>query len=158
MTIDGIGVAGIRLPRRADPSLFSKEIPMHAETIDAAVTNLISETMQDGGWTASLTGRLVPTNGFMVGGITDSLVFGTDILNAEHEDVVRNMIIRWINERFNQATDPNTYIGGWVDQEEGYVYIDLSDWHKYMGSALKAAVDRKELAIWDLGQKEEIRV
>jgi hypothetical protein len=131
---------------------------MYAETIEIAVRNLISETMQDGGWTASLTGKSVPASGYMVGGVTDSLIFGADILNAEHEDVVHDMIIRWINQRFDIGTSENMFIGGWVDSEDGKVYIDLSEKFNVKEYALMIAADRGEIAIWDLANSQEIRV
>jgi hypothetical protein len=50
------------------------------------------------------------------------------------------------------------YVGGWFNNEDGNVYLDCSIVVNDLGVARAAASAASQLAIWDLGNKEEIRL
>jgi hypothetical protein len=134
---------------------------MHALTIDTAITEIIKGTRENGGHTASVLGIDVPKTGYMVGGYVDSLIFDASlILDGEHDEVVWRMIIKWVSENFTLATKFSMFLGGWIDTETGEAYIDLSQHFAYEDSlnAMMTANFHDEIAIWDLGKGEEIRV
>jgi hypothetical protein len=134
---------------------------MFAMQIDNAVDNLIFETRDKGGSTQSARGDKVPDSGYMVGGVIDSLMFDAMLIrDPGHFPVAYNMIMRWVNENFDTATRLNMFLGGWIDTEENIAYVDLSEHYPndMRANAIHTAIDRDELAIWDLEKGEEIRV
>jgi hypothetical protein len=134
---------------------------MFAMQIDNAVDNLIFETRDKGGSTQSARGDKVPDSGYMVGGVVDSLMFDAMLIrDPGHFATAYQMITRWIGQHFDMATRANIFLGGWIDYEEGIAYIDLSEHfpEDMRVPAIHMAIERDEIAIWDLGKGEEIRV
>lgn len=140
---------------------------MHAETIDAAITEIIKGTRESyqesngkaGGHTASATGAPVPDSGFMVGGFAKSLIFDASLItDGEHDEVVWRMVFRWVADNYGVATMRSMFLGGWIDVEEGAAYIDMSQHYSDKDAAIEVAQFHEEIAIWDLAAGEEIRV
>jgi hypothetical protein len=134
---------------------------MFAETIDAAIETLMLETREGGGSTVSARGDKIPDTGYMVGGMTDSLIFGADlIMDKGHNSLAYQMIMQWMSHNFSLATRTNTFLGGWIDTETCTMYVDLSEHFPsdMEQNAMAAAKEREEIAIWDLEKGEEIRI
>ncbi len=134
---------------------------MFAAQIDNAIDTLIFETRDKGGSTVSARGDKVPDTGYMVGGIVDSLIFDAMLIrDASHFRTAYNMIMKWVNANFKEATRMNIFLGGWIDYETGKAYIDLSEHfpEDMRENAISTAKKLDEIAIWDLGKSEEIRV
>lgn len=132
---------------------------MYAATIDTALDQLIFNTRDTGGDTQSLRGDAVPTTGYMVGGVVDSLIFDAMLIrDPGHWREAYSGIVKWVNDNFKQATEEGVFIGGWIDRETNVAYIDLSRHYDVLAYALDDARELKEIAIWDLGKGEEIRV
>lgn len=132
---------------------------MNGITIDAAIRSLIEGARKNSGHTASVTGHSVPEIGYMVGGYTDSLIFDASVvMDGQHDDIVYNMIVRWINENYTLATRFDMYIGSWIDKETGSVYIDISQHFTDRAVAIHTAIFHDEIAIWDLAASAEIKI
>lgn len=127
--------------------------------IENAIRNLIVGTALEGGSTQSLRGEAVPDSGFMVGGFANSLIFDSLLVtDASHWAVSFNGIANWVNNNLTLATAPEMYIGGWIDKETNSMYVDLSKLVVDREAAILTAKELGEIAIWDLGKGEEIRV
>jgi hypothetical protein len=132
---------------------------MFAAQIDNAIENLLWNTRETGGDTQSARGDKVPDSGYMVGGLTDSLMFDAMLVrDPGHFREAYSMITKWLGDNFKRATMPDHFIGGWIDKETNIAYIDISLWYSDREQALIHAEMLNEIAIWDLGKGEEIRV
>lgn len=131
---------------------------MDTLTFDAAIDSLMDSTATNGGATVSLNGNTVPATGYMVGGYVPSLIFGSDMLADDHRAFTWEMIHRYIRKHSSFATRFDVFLGGWIDQESGMVYVDFSVRHESRSLAIMDATANEELAIWDLEKGEEIRV
>lgn len=132
---------------------------MFAAQIDNAIETLIFETRDQGGSTRSARGDMIPTTGYMVGGVVESLYFDAMLIrDPGHWRTAYQMIMRWVNENFARATQVNTFLGGWIDTEENIAYVDLSQHFTDLRAALSMARLNDEIAIWDLKNGKEIRV
>jgi hypothetical protein len=152
----------VHITQHRKPEMFScptEGNTMHAETIDAAITQVMDGTRKDGGHTASGLGIPVPATGYMVGGYVQSLIFDESVLrDNEHNDIVWRMIFRWAGTHVKRIIDPEMFLGGWIDTDEQAVYIDLSRHFTNRRDAIHAAIDNAEIAIWDLAANAEIRI
>lgn len=124
------------------------------------IETMIQETVSKGGSTISLTKASVPTNGYMVGGIVDSLIFDANlVLDVAHRYVAARSIEQWLkSQKLELITDAETFLGMWIDSETGHAYVDFSLWYSEEGEAIRDAKLFEEIAIWDLANGEEIRV
>lgn len=122
----------------------------YAETRDriASVSGQILDWVimgKDG--TISYNGSDLPTTGYFVGGKYPSLVWSDP--SEWHLNKVRSFV----------ANSPCVeYYGVWTDSESGVVYIDGVDHYESLEEALAYAVDRGEIAIWDIANTDEIRL
>lgn len=119
---------------------------------------LIDETYRDGGTSVSFNSVAVPASGYMVGGFVDSLIFGSDMLIGDHRAFTWEMISAWLDKHEDLIRELDVFVGGWVDQESGMVYIDISRHFTDRAVAIHTAIDNDEIAIWDLEKGKEIRV
>lgn len=127
-------------------------------TTKSAIDRLIDVTRDKGGASVSITGKGLPEFGFMVGGIVDSLIMGQDLLEPSHYDLLYKRIHEYVKDNSAFLADDRTFLGGWIDQAEGILYIDISEVFYVKEWAEVVANDRDEIAIWDLAKGEEIRV
>jgi hypothetical protein len=132
---------------------------MFAAQIDNAIENLLWNTRETGGDTQSARGDKVPVTGFMVGGVVDALIFDAMLIrDPGHFREAYNGIVTWISQNFKRATEEGMFIGAWIDRETDVAYVDLSLHYENRAEAIHDAKALGELAIWDLGASEEIRV
>lgn len=88
----------------------------------------------------------LPTTGYYVGGKYESLVF-------EYPHLVdRGEIAWWIGRH------SSPWYGVSVDSEDGKVYFDAVNHIESRSVALSLGRIRKEIAVWDIENNEEIRV
>lgn len=98
------------------------------------------------GGTVALNGLPLPVTGFYVGGSVDSLIFDSvSVMNADEI------------AKFTQSA-PSAYVGWWVDDETGKVYVDAVDWFANEYEAARVARKRHEIAIWDIARERELRL
>ena len=116
--------------------------------LDYVATNLVmrSVLLEESGATVSRNGNDVPTAGFYVGGVVESLVF-------DSRDKIDFPSVR---EFLGRADTP--FVGFWLDTETGKIYFDLVDWYRSVRDALHLAKVRGELAVWDVACEAEIRL
>lgn len=101
-------------------------------------------TGEDG--TARLDAGPLPTLGYWVGG-RRTLVLRD--LESVMLDDVRAFVVGQDHR--------SPYYGVWTDSQDGAVYLDAVDWVLDEQEAIALAVERAELAIWDIQGEREIR-
>lgn len=124
--------------------------------MQSIIRKLITETVTTGGSSVSVTGESVPDSGYMVGGFVDSLILLSEMM--DHGNLAEQQITRFVEMHRAQFEQPYVFLGGWLDSETDEYYFDLSIAFEDRESALLAAKQNNELAIWDLEKGEEIRV
>lgn len=90
--------------------------------------------------------REIPKTGFWVGGKFPSLVF------KHPEDIDRGELAWWV------GLNPASWYGVWVDSEDGAIYFDGATHMVHEDFARNLAIQRGEIAIWDVASEKEIRV
>lgn len=95
--------------------------------------------------------RAVPrTIGFLVGLPEHGLRF-TSLAQVDEQTVAY-----WARD--TSSMSGVVTLGAWIDSETGTVHFDACDWHAAARSALDAAAERGERAVWDLsGDGREVR-
>jgi hypothetical protein len=132
---------------------------MITEYIDDAIERLIDETVEKGGSTVHVTGRPVPKSGFMVGGVVDPLIFQfLDVLNPTDRANLTRVLFEYVSQYNETLSDRHYFLGAWIDQKEGRLYIDVSQHVIVKQYAEELAKERGELAIWDVANSAEIRL
>lgn len=119
----------------------------------AVAREILRSIDKTGGYSVHPITAESPTSGFMVSTVTDAEEI-LDGLESVTEDKVREYFEKNA-ERLTQ--NPKLHLGGWFNLEDGKVYLDLSERFDSIDDAIDAAEDHKQLAIWDLNTKSEIR-
>lgn len=96
------------------------------------------------GGTFNADGDALPTTGFVVGGVANSLI------NPRTFEEVEAYVTRLARE--------TNLVGFWRDSDTGHYHIDGSTWHVNRALALGVAKRRGELAIWDVQSAAELPV
>lgn len=100
--------------------------------------------------TVDTMGYDLPGDGYFVGGAVTPLVFDSaaDANTPEALHRIRQFV-----------TDcPARFIGWWKDTETGKIYIDGTSWGRALGPSMWLAVERGEIAFWDVANAREVRV
>ena len=113
--------------------------------------SLIETILKQGGIT--LTRELKefsPTEGFFVA------------LDKEHEDFIgiknTNKVEKKLKKYSKLAAQFNCYVGVWVSERDQRIYFDLSEHIESLSDALYKGAQRKQKAIYDCKNKEEVFV
>jgi hypothetical protein len=115
------------------------------------VPNIIARSIvRDGGITISTTG-VRPRSGFAIAGIRNAA--GDKVETVINGEAKPEDVQKFVNENKDILSQPNHYIGGWVN--DGKTYLDVSEVHNDKATALGKAEARDEIAIYDLGNGEE---
>jgi hypothetical protein len=115
------------------------------------VPNIIARSIvRDGGITISTTG-VRPRSGFAIAGIRNAA--GDKVETVINGEAKPEDVQKFVNENKDILSQPNHYIGGWVN--DGKTYLDVSEVHNDKATALDKAEARDEIAIYDLGNGEE---
>lgn len=107
---------------------------------------------KDGGFTEQPVTGEVPTKGFAVSPYPDAE------FKKKVEDLTEDDIYNYITKHAEKFTDPDTFVGGWLDDENGIVYLDVSIVKDTKAQATKIARKYGQEGIFDLGKKETIIV
>lgn len=95
-----------------------------------------------------------PTTGYMC-----ATVPGAEKIIDSKNDVTEEVIDQYFEtHRDYLSSRPKLHLGGWIDSESDKVYLDLSERFETQEEAEQAAVKHKQLAIWDIANKKEIRI
>ncbi len=111
------------------------------------VAELLAAMIKAGeGGTVRRSGDPLPSRGYYVGGLCESLVF------ESVADVDRGEVAWFIGNHFA------SYYGVWVDTDDNKVYIDAVSHFIFRKNALVAGKARGEIAVWDIKNSCELRV
>ncbi len=91
-----------------------------------------------------------PKEGYMVGGISTSLIFD----NIEALSKGKDSILFYLNKY--AALGESLFLGGWKDNKDGKIYIEPVDRFHTLEIALEEGNRRREIAIYDLKKGEDI--
>ncbi len=93
------------------------------------------------GGTFSVDGKIVPEDGYFVGGAVPSLINPT-----------REQMIDFVE------TAGADYVGFWEDTETLALYVDAVDWTPSEAYARRLSILRSEIAYWDAARSQEVRI
>ena len=132
-----------------------KEQVSEKDRIDfkAVAKEILRSIEETGGYSVHPITATSPTTGYMVATVPDA---------EEKIDGLEQVTGDKIRQYFEKHVDylsknPDLHLGGWFNLEDGKVYLDLSQRFEDLDDAIDTAVDKKQLAIWDLNTKSEIR-
>ena len=124
------------------------------------VKYVMIETAFNGGSTRNLRGESI-AEGYAVGGQAKGLELTpvNDHAGQTVESILEwhGLIREWIG-RTPELTQEGFYLGAWKDTVSGNTWFDVSRVFTHKSDAIWDATERGELAIWDLGKSEEIRI
>lgn len=109
--------------------------------ITKAVYNIAKEN--EDGFTYNIVTNAMQTNGYAVARKETQNSFGQDGLQAAIIFALLNKV---------------TCIGGWKDSQSGLYYFDATDIYDDLQSAMDAAKENEQLAIFDMNNMQEIRL
>ncbi len=103
--------------------------------------------------TLDITGRDLPEHGCFVGGVTTPLVFES-VADANRSTALNriHLFVALVDE---QTDTP--YIGWWLDEDTGKVWVDASTWYADPADAAAACRERGEIAFYDIATGESVR-
>ena len=104
------------------------------------------------GFTVSIDGVTVPPSGFAVAPLKGiEIVVRPEDLSMKHIDqLVRNI------GQVQDVTEGDVYAGGWLNNEDGMFYLDATQVFDSGAEALYTAEVGEQIAIFDLGEFNEI--
>jgi hypothetical protein len=116
---------------------------MELSRVDMLASGLIIDAVGDGGGgTRDKDGATVVLgSGYVVGGKVPTMV-GCTIGDLKD----------WIE------ANPSDFYGSWMDSETGKIHYDAVDVIEDRDEAIRLGIKRGEIAIWDAGAGEEIRL
>lgn len=124
----------------ADPEVKEKKV----------ASNAVGKLRDTGGFSLRRSGY-EPKGGFMVA-----------LPNAEEtfdsSSITEDDIASYMDRHEEDLKKDGVYFGGWLDNQSGKVYLDLSKNEKDLDRAKKLGKKNKQLAIFDLGSFDEIRL
>jgi len=113
---------------------------------------LFKRILEDGGFTNNPVYDDSPTVGFAVSIFPDAEYrVGIEELNKED-------VYKYLSRHRDKFEDPTVYAGGWLDIENGIVYLDLSVVLGDRERAIGLAKKHNQEGIYDLGKGETIIV
>lgn len=119
----------------------SFNIPLHL----SLANSLYTQTALNGGVSINADFQQ-PKAGYLVS-FKDGLIF----------DSISTVNVHELSGFIKEHLDMNLYFGGWIDQQTKKVYFDLSINVPDKQEAINLAIEKNQLAIWDLNENKEIR-
>lgn len=104
-----------------------------------AVVNTIIDNPEGG--TFRLSGEALPTTGYFVGGRVSALIIEGDPRGYREE-------IEFFVEYL--STLGADYVGWWLDEDTGKIWVDCSDWFRDYETAERICRGRGEIAFYDI--------
>lgn len=119
--------------------------------IEYAAQDVSEGVWTSGGATVSIVaGVRPPTTGY-----------GVSLAGFEHvseKRAVARKVAAYAERHRDILARPNHYLGAWVDRESGKLFLDVTEVFAERVPAIRAGLARKQLAIWDYSDGEEIRL
>lgn len=136
-----------------NPDIKLTENPADMLTMSAAFAQKIVDLTRDTGGSSTnpYTGAS-PTSGYMVG------LMGNDFIMDGLEFAKRGAaeIQAYANNRSDDFSSPDTYLGTWFDTESGKVSFDTSRNVQDLSEAIALGTSNDQKAIWDVANGVEI--
>ena len=134
-------------------------------TFEKDIRRAYIDTILDGGYTRLADKTTNPTEGYVVGGVTEptTMDLHTDKLKevsvltvSEFEEFKKlwNKYDMLLHERVASADGAGIGIGTWI--HKGQIYFDLVNNIQDLNIATRVARERGEIAIWDCRNQKEI--
>jgi len=104
-----------------------------------------------------------PDGGFSIDLKTgEHITAGYAVSIEGHERVLRFAtsldLFDYILDNFDALYQDHRVLGGWHDPESGLVYLDVSEVYPDFDTAMRRAVERNQIAVFDLIAGESIRL
>ena len=112
-------------------------------------SGLIGRLQTEGGFSESLDGQS-PDGGYMVAldKSAEAVFDSADLTDAD--------ILDFVLEHYDSLNQDAAYLGGWLDTDDGKVYLDVSFNFGDKDEALSAAAGAEQLAVYDIEAGESI--
>lgn len=104
-----------------------------------------------GGFTYSPVTGEMPTSGYAVALPGHAYIINADRFFADHplQEFSHKVIKEYIRKKANLLTRPHIFLGGWHDLDSDLVFLDLSEVFDELDAAIKAGIERDQIAIYD---------
>lgn len=119
--------------------------------MDMDISSIVDRIIENPeGGTAHLQGAELPGTGYYVGGVVSSLILDQPTSRTDGDI---EAFVAYI------ALDGNIaeYVGWWVDDETGKLYVDATTWHADYDEAERVTRERNEIAFYDIERQREFR-
>ncbi len=134
-------------PVKAYTEAAGKVVDTTPKIEDIAKTAM-DQTKTTGGTTINVQTGEQPKAGFAFSPYKDAeVVIPKEIANDSN-------VAQYVQAHFDKLSQPGNHLGMWEDN--GNIYFDISQVNKNLDTALKAAVDNKQLAVYNLGTGEDV--
>lgn len=116
----------------------------------------LDHVFKNGGLTVSIrAGNNVPTTGYVVAEHSSRGDIIDDARNVSRE-VLRARIKDYITKNRDMLSQDNMYMGFWLNEADGKLYLDVPTVIQDRQSAIDAGVKADQIAIWDIANGVEI--
>ena len=114
--------------------------------------NLLYKKIKQNPWgfTLNIFNLKAPAEGFALSPYKDKELK----IKKLNKKVLKNYILK----NFNYLIRRGHFLGGWYNDNDKMFYLDISIVVKNLQKALKLAQENKQIAIYDIKEKKEIRV
>ena len=120
-----------------------------AATSNQLVGTATEQLNKSGGFTVHPISGKSPTKGYMV-----ATVPGQELVTKK---LTANKLGGFIQKNSaNFSKDKGLHVGGWYNKKNGKIYVDLSSNVSSLAKAKTLAKKHKQIAIWDVANKDEI--
>ena len=107
----------------------------------------------DSGWMVSQAGT---ERSFTIDELATSQSMGSEPAGNPWEGNVSNEIERFLTDNRGDLEKPGAYLGGWVDNDSGRLYLDVSHNIESKEEAVKYADEGNQLAMFNAGTGEYV--
>ncbi len=129
------------------------------------MTNLVQFSKEafsfNGGSFNLNTGLVNPNKGYMVSTLGNEVKLHINpiLKNPIQLNELTKAIFNYIGNTFDKWYNAeNIYLGVWYNKKDGFWYLDLSENIASLSEAIILGKERKQLAIWDCKDSNEIKL
>lgn len=119
-----------------------------------AAESAASQVIDRGGFTIQPRTGAVPETGFAVAIRGAEQAFPPPSTPEELAGIIDD----YMRQHADDFNDESSHLGGWVDEEEGKLYLDVTRILPDHGAAEKFGREQGQLAYFDLAKKQEVRL
>lgn len=116
--------------------------------------SILADVKAQGGLSVSMIDGSKPTSGYMVaiGGATGSIASADDFFDSEKGPQILGDYFK----EHKTVLSSGNYLGLWHNENDGNVYLDLSQNVQNRSEATRLGRERDQISIWDVVKEEEI--